>query len=52
MIRNNKLISENRSVSNMSIYWASITTVEPDRDRIPCKNENRNFQKFQSQGIK
>ena len=38
MIRNGKLISDNRSVSSMSVHRASITTVLPDRYHIPQKN--------------
>ena len=38
MIRNNKLISDNRSVSIIPVHVASITTVSPDRYRIPGKN--------------
>ena len=51
MIRNDKLIIDNRIVSSMSLHGESITTVLPDRDRIP-RNLKKNFQKFQSQGIK
>ena len=44
MIRNEKLISDNKSVSGISVHGASITTVSPDRDRIPRKKKN--FHKF------
>ena len=46
------LISDNRSVSSMSVHGASITTALLDRDCIPRKYKKRNFQKFQSLGIK
>ena len=36
--RKNKLISDNQSVSSMSIHGASITTVSPDRERTPRNN--------------
>ena len=36
----------------MSVHGASITNVSPDRERIPRKKKKRNFQIFQSQGIK
>ena len=48
MIRNEKLISDNPSVSIMSVHGASITTISTDRYRIPRKNKKRNFQKFLS----
>ena len=35
--RKNKLISDNRSVSSMSVHGASITTVSPDGERTPRK---------------
>ena len=38
MIRNNKLITENRSVSIMSIHGSIITTIYTDRDCIPGNN--------------
>ena len=47
IIRNNKLISDNWSVSSMFVHVASITNVSPDRERIPRKNKKRNFKKFQ-----
>ena len=37
MIRNNKLISDNQSVSIMSVHGASITTVSPEKYCIPRK---------------
>ena len=37
--RNYKFRSDTPSVSSMSIYGASITTVLPDKDRIPRKIE-------------
>ena len=52
MFRKNKLISDNQSVSSMSVHGASITTVSPGGERIPRKKKKRNFHKFQSQGIK
>ena len=42
MIRNDKLISDNRSVSSMSIHRARITNVSPDRVCIPWKKEKKN----------
>ena len=41
MIRNKKLISDNRSLSSMSVHGASITTLSPYRDHIPRKNNNK-----------
>ena len=41
MIRNNKLISEDWSISSMYVLWVSIPTVSPDRDRIPRKNRKK-----------
>ena len=41
--RNDKLRSDTPSVSSMSVHGASITTVSPEKDRIPCKDF---FQKF------
>ena len=38
MIINNKLISDNRSVSSMSVHGGSTTTISPDGDCIPRKN--------------
>ena len=38
MIRNNKLIRENRNVSSMSVHGGSTTTIPPDGYRIPRKN--------------
>ena len=38
MIRNKKLISDNLSVSSMSVHGGSTTTIFPDGDRIPRKN--------------
>ena len=52
MIRNNKLISDNRSVSSMSVHGGSTTTILPDGDLVSRKNKKRNFQRFRSQGIK
>ena len=46
MITNNKLISDNRSVSSMSVHGGSKMTVLPDGYCIPGKNKKRNFQKF------
>ena len=47
-----KLISDNQSISSMSVHGTSTMTVPPDRERIPSKEKKRNLQKFQSQGIK
>ena len=44
--RNDKLRSDNPSVSSMSVNEASITTVSPDKDSIPRKILKINFQKF------
>ena len=38
MIINNKLISNNRNFSSMSVHGGSITTISPDRHCIPQKN--------------
>ena len=38
MVRNNKSISDNWSVSSMYVHGESITTILLDRDRIPRKN--------------
>ena len=38
MIINDKLISDNRIISSMSVHGSSITTVLPDRYCIPWKN--------------
>ena len=51
-IRKNKLISDNQSISSMSVHGEFITTIPPDGERIPGKKKKRNLQKFQSQGIK
>ena len=51
MIKNNKLISDNQSVSIMYVHGGSTTTISPDGERIPNKNKKRNLNKFQSQGI-
>ena len=48
--RNYKLRSDTPSVSSMSVYGAIITTVWPDKDRIPCKDKKA--QKFSSQEMK
>ena len=40
-----KLISDNQSVSSMSVHGAIITTVSPDGERIP-REKKRNLQKF------
>ena len=50
--RNDKLRSDNPSVSSMSVHGASITAVSPDKDRIPCRIKKIKFRKFRSQGIK
>ena len=41
MIRNNKLICDNRSISSMYVHGVSKTTILPDRERIPKKNKRR-----------
>ena len=46
MIRNDKLISDNQSVSVMYVHGASITTVSPDRDHISWRNFRINLNKF------
>ena len=46
MITNNKLISDNRSVSSMSVHGGIKMTILPDGYRIPGKNKKRNLQKF------
>ena len=38
MIKNKKWISDNQSVSSMSVHGGSTTTISPDRDRIPRNN--------------
>ena len=43
---NDKLISDNRIVSSMSVPRASIITVPPDRDRIPRNNKKKTFRNF------
>ena len=43
---NEKLRSENQSVSSISVQGASITTVLPDKYCIPCKDKKKKFQKF------
>ena len=50
-IKINKLARDNLSLSSVSVLGKSITTVSPDGDRIP-REKKRNYQKFQSQGIK
>ena len=50
--RKSKLLSDNQSLSSMYVHGESITTISPDGERIPRKKKKRNFQKFQSQGIK
>ena len=40
-IRYDKLRSDNPSVSSMSVHGASITTISPDKDRIPKKGEKK-----------
>ena len=42
MIRK-KCISDNRSISSMSIHGGITVTISPDGDRIPRKNKKRNF---------
>ena len=46
MIRNKKLISDNRSVSSMSIHGGSTTTIPPDGDRFPRKNNKKTLINF------
>ena len=46
MIINNKLTSDNISVSSMSIHVASTTNISPDGDRIPRKNKKDSFRNF------
>ena len=41
MIRNEKLRSDNTSVSSMSVHASSITTVSPEKHRIHWKNKNK-----------
>ena len=50
MISNNKLISENLSVSSMSVHAASTTTISPDKDRIPRKIIGRKYSKMSITG--
>ena len=38
IIRNNKLIGDNRSVSSMYVHGGIKTTISPDWERIPRKN--------------
>ena len=38
IIRNKKLISDNQSVSSMSVHGGSTMTISPDGDCIPRKN--------------
>ena len=38
MIRNNTLISDNKSVSSVSEHGGSTTTISPDRESTPRKN--------------
>ena len=38
-IRKNRLISDNCSLSSMSVHEESTTTVSPDGERIPSKNK-------------
>ena len=38
-IINKKLISDNRSVSSMSVHGIITTTISPDRERIPRKKK-------------
>ena len=51
-IKTNKLTRDNQSLSSVYVIGESIMTVSPDGYRIPRKRGKRNFQKFQSQGIK
>ena len=51
-IKTNKLLGDNRSISSVSVFGESITTVSPGGDRILRKKKQRDSQKFQSQGIK
>ena len=40
MIRK-KLISDNRSVSSMSVHGGGTTNISPDIERIPRKNKKK-----------
>ena len=51
-IKTNKLARDNQIIPSVSVLGVSITTVSPDRYRIPRKKKKRNYQKLQSQGIK
>ena len=44
--RNEKLRSDNPSVSSMSIHGASTTTAFPEKYRIPCKIKKATFRNF------
>ena len=52
MIRNNKLISENQSVSSMYVHWGSKTNISPDGDRIPMKNKKKKLSEISITGNK
>ena len=43
---NDKLTSDTHSVSSMSVYWASIMTVSPDKDFTPRKDKKEYFRFF------
>ena len=46
MIKNNKLISDNQSVSIMYVHGGSTTTISPDGERIPRKKKKETFINF------
>ena len=46
IIRNKKCISDNRSVSSMSLHGGSTTTISPYGGRIPRKNKKETFINF------
>ena len=52
MIRNNKLISYNRSVSGMSVHGGITTTIPPDGYRIPRKNKKKKLSEISITGTK
>ena len=52
MIRKNKLISENRSVSSVSVHGGSTTNILPDNERIPRKNKKEKLSEISITGNK
>ena len=52
MIRKKKLISENRSVSSVSVHGGSTTNILPDNERIPRKNKKEKLSEISITGNK